>query len=94
MKTPTSETVKCECVVLAYGIIAPYRTNKAIAYKLVYGRNWKLGHSPERIKLGSILYPIGDSIEQGDAAIRKAFPEANQSRHYDEYGHLFCSGTI
>ena len=86
--------VKSETVILAHGIVPIYPTQKAVAFKLVYGRKWKLGDSPERIKLGSLLYPINASIEQGDRLLRHAFPEANQSRHYDEHGHLFCSGTI
>lgn len=75
-------------------IQACYPTQKAVAFKLIYGRNWKIGNSPERIKLGSVLYPINASIEQGDRLLRRAFPEANQSRHYDEMGRLFCSGSM
>lgn len=76
------------------GTMPIYHSQKAVAFKLVYGRKWKSGESPERIKLGSVLYPVMASIEHGDSLLRKAFPEANQSRHYDEHGVLFCSGSM
>jgi hypothetical protein len=71
-----------------------YPSQKAIAIKLVYGPKWKLGDSPQRINLGSVLFPTNEGVEFADAMIRREFPEANATRLYNEHGHLFCSGSI
>lgn len=71
-----------------------YPTQKAVAYRLIYRTGWKCGESPERIKLGSLPFPIGEGIEFADALLRRAFPTATDSRLYDERGQWFCSGSL
>ncbi len=73
--------------------IEHWPTQKAVAYKILYDQKprLKLGESPKRVKLGSVLFPIGEGIEFGEARAREAFPEANTCRLYNEHGHFFCS---
>lgn len=81
-------------VVLAAGITAKYPSQKAVAFQVSYGRKWKAGDSPRKVKLGSLLFPIGEGIEDGEARLRKAFPQANASNLWDEFGNWFCAGSM
>lgn len=71
-----------------------YPTQKAVAFRLIYGPKWKLGDRPQCIKLGSLPFPIGEGIEFADALLRRAFPTATDSRLYDERGQWFCAGSL
>ena len=71
-----------------------YPTQKAVAFRVNYSRNWKAGEQPVKVKLGSLLFPVGEHIEFADQLVRKQFPQANSARLYDETGALFCTGVI
>lgn len=71
-----------------------YPTQLGIAYRLEYGRKWKCGESPAKTKLGKVAIRIGEGCEDGEAIIRREFPQANAFRMYDETGELFYCGSL
>jgi hypothetical protein len=71
-----------------------FPTLRAVAYRLVYGPKWKMGQSPEKIRIGAMLLPNCYFVDQCERAIRRKFKDANAFRIYGNDGDRFFSGSL
>lgn len=70
------------------------QTQRGEAWKVTYGPKWKCGDHPAKVLLGELSFPVDVHIELMNHELRRAFPQATDSRLFNEHGHWICAGCL